>query len=87
MEGIASVYQANLVSRITGEGRAEFLRPWGHGFEGEVAEEGWGGGGNSTCACKLLILQVDESDGFGRNSPVSHVYLVRRTTSDEREEI
>ena len=29
MEGNASVYQVNPVSRITGEGRAEFLRTWG----------------------------------------------------------
>ena len=29
VEGNASVYQVNPVSRITGEGRAEFLRTWG----------------------------------------------------------
>ena len=32
MEGNAFVYQVNPVSRITGEGRAEFLRTWGPGF-------------------------------------------------------
>ena len=41
MEGNASVYQVYPVSRITGEGRAEFLRAWGHGFE----QEGAGGRG------------------------------------------
>ena len=29
MEGNASFYQVNPVSRITGEGRREFLRTWG----------------------------------------------------------
>ena len=33
VKGIASVYQGYPVSRITGEGRAEFLRAWGPGFE------------------------------------------------------
>ena len=42
MEGNASVYQVYPVSRITGEGRAEFLRAWGGpGFE----QEGGGTGG------------------------------------------
>ena len=43
MEGNASVYQVYPVSRKTGEGRAEFLRAWGHGFEQE-GTWGWGGG-------------------------------------------
>ena len=34
VEGNASVYyQVNPVSRITGEGRAEFLRTWGPDFD------------------------------------------------------
>ena len=41
MEGNASVYRVNPASHITGEGRAEFSRAWGHGFE----QEGAGGGG------------------------------------------
>ena len=45
MEGNASVYQAYPVSRITGEGRAEFLRAWGPGFEQEGAERGGTGTG------------------------------------------
>ena len=32
-EGHASVYQVNLVSRITGEWGAEFLRTWGPGSD------------------------------------------------------
>ena len=40
MEGNASVYQVHPVSRITGEGRAEFSRAWGAGFEQEGAGEG-----------------------------------------------
>ena len=42
MEGNASVYQVNTaVSRITGEGRAEFLRTWGPDFD----QKGGGRGG------------------------------------------
>ena len=33
VEGNASVYQVNPVSRITGEGRAECLRTWGPSFD------------------------------------------------------
>ena len=40
MEGNASVYQVYPVSRIAGEGRAEFLRAWGDGIEQEGAGEG-----------------------------------------------
>ena len=42
VEGNASVYQLHPVSRKTGEGRAELLRAWGHGFEQEGAGEGGG---------------------------------------------
>ena len=44
MEGNASVYQVNPVSRITGEGRAEFLRTWGAGFYQKRAGVGEGKG-------------------------------------------
>ena len=44
MEGNASVYQVYPVSRITGEGRAEFLRAWGPGFEQEGSGRGRGAG-------------------------------------------
>ena len=53
VEGNAPVYQVNPVSRINGEGRAEFLRAWEPGFEHEGARGGEGGGGNSICAWKL----------------------------------
>ena len=33
VEGNASVYQVNPVSRITGEGRAEFLMAWGPDYK------------------------------------------------------
>ena len=36
MEGHASVYEVNPVIRISGEGRAEFLRTWGAGFDRRV---------------------------------------------------
>ena len=44
MEGYSSVYQVYPVSRISGEGRAEFLRAWVPGFEQERAGGGRGGG-------------------------------------------
>ena len=47
MEGNASVYQVNPVSRITGEGRAEFLRTWGPGFNQEGVRGGGGGAGRA----------------------------------------
>ena len=60
MEGNASVYQVNPVSRITGEGRVEFLRTWGPGLDQEGAVGGGGGGGTGRVAqfvrenCKLF---------------------------------
>ena len=56
VEGNASVYQVNPVSRITGEGRAEFLRTWGPGFD----HEGAGGGIylRSGRGCIFNIYQV-----------------------------
>ena len=38
VEGNASVYQVNPVSRTTGDGRAEFLRSWGPGFDQYIYE-------------------------------------------------
>ena len=49
MEGKASVYQVYPVSQITDEGRAEFLRAWGPGFEQE-GTGGVGGGQLHLCA-------------------------------------
>ena len=45
MEGNASVYPVNPASRITGEGRAEYLRMWGPGFDQEGGGRGGPGGG------------------------------------------
>ena len=47
----------NPLSRITGEGKAEFLRTWGPGFGRKGGGRGGGGGGDgwgrSICAWKL----------------------------------
>ena len=43
MEGDASDYQVNLVNRMTGEGRAEFRRTRGPGFD-QKGSGGEGGG-------------------------------------------
>ena len=57
MEGNASVYQVNPVSRISGEGRAEFSTTWGPDFDqkgGGRGERGGGDGwGRSICAWKV----------------------------------
>ena len=52
MEGNVSGHQVNPVSRITGAGRAKFLRTWGPGFDQERAGGGGVGGGNSIRAWK-----------------------------------
>ena len=45
VEGNASVNQLNPVSRITGEGRVEFLRKCGPGFDQEGVGRGAEAGG------------------------------------------
>ena len=60
MEGNALVYQVYPVSRITGEGRAEFLRAWGHGFE----QEGAGGGGGMGRATQNVRGNYKSSKGI-----------------------
>ena len=50
MEGNASVYQINPVSRTTGEGRAEDLRTWGAGFDQKGGRRGGKGGGTGGAA-------------------------------------
>ena len=45
VEGNASVYQVNPVSRITGEGSAECLRTWGPDFYQKGGGREGGGGG------------------------------------------
>ena len=51
MEGNASDYRVYPVSRIAGEGRAEFLRARGRGFEQQGAGWGWGWGWGKTNIC------------------------------------
>ena len=69
VEGNASVYQVYPVSRITGVGRAEFLRAWGPGFD----QEGAGGGGRAGQRTLCAETIRDTSDGCGRNASVYHV--------------
>ena len=75
MKGNASVYQVNLVSRITGEGRAEFSRTWRPGFDQKGAEVGGGERGGTGGAAQFVRgnYQGDKSDGYGKNAPVYHV--------------
>ena len=68
VEGNASVYQENPVSRITGEGRAEFLKTWRPGFDQEGA--GRGGGATQSVRGNYKSFNGDKSDGFGKNAPV-----------------
>ena len=50
VEGNVSVYRVNPVSRITGEGGAEFWRTWGPGFDQKRAGlEGGGGRAGNLC--------------------------------------
>ena len=78
VDGNASVYQVNPVSRITGEGRAEFLRTWRPGFDQKGAGVGGGTGGGTGGAAHFVrgkyksFQQGDNSDGFGKNAPVYH---------------
>ena len=53
MEGNGSVYQVNPVSRISGEGRAEFSRTWGTDFDQKGG--GRGGGGEGTGGAGLFV--------------------------------
>ena len=69
MEGNVYFYQVNLVSRITGEGGAEFSRTWGGGFDQKRAGlEGGGGGGKAGGFVHVSYksFQGDKSDGFGK---------------------
>ena len=61
MEGKASVYQVNPVSRITDEGRAEFLRTWGPGFDQEGA---WGGGDGTIGAAQSVRGNYKSFEGI-----------------------
>ena len=73
MEGNASVYQVFPVSRITGEGRGDFLRAWGPGFEQVGAGRG---GGETSEATQSVRGNYKSFKGTnltgGRNAPVDH---------------
>ena len=58
VEGNASVYHVYPVSRITGEGRAEFWRTWGPDFDqkGAGLEGGGRGGGRAGSLCVPFIF-------------------------------
>ena len=60
VEGNVSVYQVNPVSRITGEGKAEFLKTWGPGFD----QEGAGGAGGAGRAGQLNLCVETEWQQF-----------------------
>ena len=67
MEGNASVYQVNPVCRITGEGRAEFLRTWGPDFDQKGGGRGGGGeGGEGTGEAAQFVRGNYKSFLWGR---------------------
>ena len=53
VKGNAPVYQVNPVSRITGEGRAEFSRTWGPDFDQKE-----GGAGGDTTLCVFFVKSL-----------------------------
>ena len=59
VEGNASVYQVNPVSRITGEERAEFLRTWGPGFDQKGGREGGRGGRGRVGQLNLCVETIN----------------------------
>ena len=65
MAGNASVYRVNPVSRISGEGRAEFLRTWGPDFDQKGGGRGGGsrgdGWGRSICAIYITYIGTASS--------------------------
>ena len=69
MEGNASVYQVNPVSRISGDGRSEFLGTWGADFDQKGAgrkEVGSGTGGAAQSVrgnCKSYPVSRTTSEG------------------------
>ena len=62
VEGNESVYQVNPARRISGEGRAEFLRTWGPDFDqkGQRFGVGWG-----VTAAALVLCRISDWRGFG----------------------
>ena len=62
VEGNASVYQVNPVGRITGEGRAEFLRTWGADCDQKGA--GWRGDGGTGGAAQSVRGNYNSFEGI-----------------------
>ena len=58
------------ISRITGEGRVEFLRAWGPGFEQEGA--GGGGGGEETGGATQSNNEVE----YYLFPPTGHAFIL-----------
>ena len=71
MEGNASVHQVNPVSRIAGEGRAEFLRAWGPDFDRTGSGRGEGGEGQ-VGQLNLWVETTNPSCGGGGKGFGSH---------------
>ena len=71
MEGSASVYQVNPVSRITGEGRAEFLRTWGSDFDQKGGREGGVGGEGQEGQLNLCVETINPCGGGGEERNTS----------------
>ena len=63
VEGNASVYQVYPVIRVIDDGRAEFLRAWGSGFEQEGAGGVGGGGGGWAGQLNLCAKIVNPLSG------------------------
>ena len=72
MEGNASLYEVNLVSRTTGEGTAGFSRMWGPGLD-------QGGGGGGTCGAAQSVRGNNKSFLWRRGANVPYrIYIFRR---------
>ena len=61
MEGNASVYQVNPVSRVSGEGRAEFLRTRGPDFDQKGGGREGGGGRGRVGQVYLCVETINIS--------------------------
>ena len=55
------MYQVNPVSRISGEGRAEFLRTWGPDFDQKGGGRGEGGGRGRVGQVNLCVETINPS--------------------------
>ena len=65
VEGNASVYQVNPVSRISGEGKAEYLRTWGPDLDPKGGGRGGKGGRARVGQVYLCVETINISCGGG----------------------